>query len=133
MNLQVGYSLDLPKLHSLHHYDEKIKMFGTPDNFDTEYTENRHIVDAKQLYRKANKVNYIKQMTKHVQHQMAVELKLQYLEIVSPNPKTVPAQHQCQEGAWVPKCPIHISTVEHNYRVQGLEHGVQAYLHDCSF
>ena len=61
-------------------------MFGTPDNFDTEYTENRHIVDAKQPYRKTNKVNYIKQMTKHVQHRMAVELKLQYLEIVSPNP-----------------------------------------------
>ena len=67
-------------------------MFGTPDNFDTEYTENRHIVDAKQLYRKTNKVNYIKQMTKHVQHQMAVELKLQFLEIVSPNPKTISAQ-----------------------------------------
>ena len=43
----------------MQHYEEKIKMFGTPDNFDTEYTENRHIVDAKQPYKKTNKVGYI--------------------------------------------------------------------------
>ena len=76
---RVGCSLDLPKLHSLQHYEEKIKKFGTPDNFDTEYTENRHIVDAKQPYQKTNKIDYIKQMTRHVQYQMAIELKLQYL------------------------------------------------------
>ena len=109
MNLQVGCSLDLPKLHSLHHYDEKIKMFGTPDNFDTDYTENRYIVDAKQPYRKTNKVNYIKQMTRHVQHRMTVELKLQYLEIISTTPKTVSAQPQCQVGAWCQNVPF-IST-----------------------
>ena len=72
-------------------------------------------------------------MTKHVQHQMAIEMKMQYLEIVSTNPKTVSAQCQHKVGAQAPRCPIHINTAEHRYRLQGLEHGVRAYLHDCSF
>src|SRR3954452_24929935 len=50
-----GCSLNLPKIHSLQHYEEKIIMFGTPDNFDTEYTEHQHIADAKDAYKRTNK------------------------------------------------------------------------------
>jgi hypothetical protein len=35
-----GCSVDIPKIHSLQHYEQKVKDFGTPDNFDTEYTEH---------------------------------------------------------------------------------------------
>src|SRR5947209_5511107 len=37
---KVDCLLALPKLHSLQHYDDKIKSFDTPDNLDTKYTEN---------------------------------------------------------------------------------------------
>ena len=45
-----GYNLNLPKIHSLQHYEERVLMFGILDNFDTEYTEHQHITDAKDPY-----------------------------------------------------------------------------------
>ena len=52
-------------------------MFGTPDNFDTEYTEHQHIADAKDTYKKTNKVNPVQQMVKHIECRTALQLKLQ--------------------------------------------------------
>ena len=69
---KAGCNLNLPKIHSLQHYEERIIMFGTPDNFDTEYTEHQHITDAKDAYKKTNKVNPISQMVKYIQHQTAL-------------------------------------------------------------
>ena len=63
---KAGCNLNLPKIHSLQHYEERVLMFGTPDNFDTEYTEHQHITDAKYAYRKINKVNPIPQIVKYI-------------------------------------------------------------------
>ena len=46
----VGCSVDLLKIYSLQHYNQQIREYGTPDNFDTEYTEHQHISDAKDPY-----------------------------------------------------------------------------------
>src|SRR3954468_22001420 len=35
-----GCSASIPKIHSLQHYDQGVRDFGTPDNFDMEYTEH---------------------------------------------------------------------------------------------
>ena len=47
---RIGYLIDLPKLHSMQHYDQQIQDFGTPNNFDIEYTEHQHITDTKEPY-----------------------------------------------------------------------------------
>ena len=46
----LGCSTSIPKIHSLQHYEQRVRDFGTPDNFDTEYTEHQYIVDTKQPY-----------------------------------------------------------------------------------
>ncbi|KAI0635789.1 hypothetical protein C8Q77DRAFT_1052098 [Trametes polyzona] len=53
----------LPKLHSLDHYVLSITLFGTTDNYDTQYTERLHIDFAKEAYRSTNKKDEFPQMT----------------------------------------------------------------------
>ncbi|KAI0072798.1 hypothetical protein K474DRAFT_1581862, partial [Panus rudis PR-1116 ss-1] len=53
----------LPKLHSLRHYRQAIERLGTPDNFNTEYTERLHIDFAKEAYEASNKKDEYPQMT----------------------------------------------------------------------
>ncbi|KAI0629564.1 hypothetical protein C8Q77DRAFT_1065168 [Trametes polyzona] len=53
----------LPKLHSLDHYINSIKLFGTTDNYDTQYTERLHIDYAKDAYRATNHKDEFPQMT----------------------------------------------------------------------
>ncbi|KAI0348837.1 hypothetical protein OH77DRAFT_546701 [Trametes cingulata] len=53
----------LPKLHSLNHYVESIKLFGTTDYYDTQYTERLHIDFAKDTDRAANHKDEFPQMT----------------------------------------------------------------------
>ncbi|KAG2046152.1 hypothetical protein BDR06DRAFT_858105, partial [Suillus hirtellus] len=43
INLGVRDNLDIPKFHSLQHYLENIKNFGTTDNYNTEMFERFHI------------------------------------------------------------------------------------------
>lgn len=54
---------DLPKLHSLQHYIDSIRLFGTVNNYSTETTERLHIVYAKNPYRKTNHNEPLPQMT----------------------------------------------------------------------
>ncbi|TFK86346.1 hypothetical protein K466DRAFT_576448 [Polyporus arcularius HHB13444] len=53
----------LPKLHSLDHYADSIKLFGTTDNSDTQHTERLHIDFAKNAYRATNRKDEFRQMT----------------------------------------------------------------------
>ena len=41
---------NIPKLHNIGHYLELIELFGTADNFNTEYTKHLHIDMAKEAY-----------------------------------------------------------------------------------
>ncbi|KAF8868191.1 hypothetical protein BD779DRAFT_1684565 [Infundibulicybe gibba] len=54
---------DLPYLHSFLHYVSMIKLFGTTDNYNTEYTERLHIDLAKDAYRATNHKDEYVQMT----------------------------------------------------------------------
>ena len=56
-------NFNLPKLHSLLHYVSSIKLFGTTDNYNTEYTERLHIDLAKDAYRATNHKDEYTQMT----------------------------------------------------------------------
>jgi len=43
VDLGIRDNFNLPKLHSLAHYVGSIQLFGTTDNYNTEYTERLHI------------------------------------------------------------------------------------------
>ncbi|THU79096.1 hypothetical protein K435DRAFT_698663 [Dendrothele bispora CBS 962.96] len=53
---------NIPKFHSLLHYVDSIRKFGTIDNYNTELFERLHIDFAKQGWRASNKRNHFPQM-----------------------------------------------------------------------
>ncbi|KAI0055803.1 hypothetical protein BV25DRAFT_1815128 [Artomyces pyxidatus] len=63
LDLGIRENFNLPKLHSLLHFSEKIKLFGTTDNYSTESTERLHIDFAKDAYRATNHKDEYPQMT----------------------------------------------------------------------
>ncbi|KAJ6528339.1 hypothetical protein DFH09DRAFT_1327742 [Mycena vulgaris] len=54
VDLGVRPDFNLPKLHNCAHYPMYIKLFGTTDNYNTEYTERPHIDLAKDAYPSTN-------------------------------------------------------------------------------
>ncbi|KAI0633956.1 hypothetical protein C8Q77DRAFT_1193668 [Trametes polyzona] len=63
IDLGIRQHFRLPKLHALEHYVQSIKLFGTTDNYDTQYTERLHIDFAKDAYRATNHKDEFPQMT----------------------------------------------------------------------
>ena len=125
-----GCSLNIPKIHSLQHYEQKIRNFGTPDNFDTEYTEHQHIIDTKQPYRRTNKRDPLPQMIKHVQRRMVLENKWLYLDSLR-TPTSVPEPvNRCSLGSRVKDCPILISSANSKYLLNDLELSLRIFLHN---
>ncbi|KAG2110326.1 uncharacterized protein F5147DRAFT_752967 [Suillus discolor] len=57
IDLGIRNSFNLPKLHFTAHYTHMIRMYGTTDNYNTEYTEHLHIDLAKDAYRSTNHKN----------------------------------------------------------------------------
>jgi hypothetical protein len=48
---------NIPKVHSLEHYEQLIKLFGSVDGFNSESPERLHIDFAKNAYRASNQKN----------------------------------------------------------------------------
>src|SRR4051812_48152634 len=109
---------------------KKVKDFGTPDNFDTEYTEHQHITDTKQPYRHTNKRDPLPQMIKHVQRRMVLENKRLYLESLRPSSPMHEPLHQCSLGSRVKDCPIQISSASSKYSLNDLELYLRIFLHN---
>ncbi|THU77482.1 hypothetical protein K435DRAFT_832430 [Dendrothele bispora CBS 962.96] len=63
VDLGIRSNFHIPKIHFMNHYIETIKLFGTLDNFNTEYTERLHIDLAKSAYRSTNRKDEYPQMT----------------------------------------------------------------------
>jgi hypothetical protein len=70
---------NIPKVHSLDHYEELIRLFGSADGFNTESPERLHIDFAKNAYRASNRRDYIQQMTWWLQRQENVDRFSEYL------------------------------------------------------
>ncbi|KAK7464428.1 hypothetical protein VKT23_006595 [Stygiomarasmius scandens] len=62
-DLGIRSDFHIPKIHFLNHYVESVRMMGTFDNFNTEYTERLHIDYTKDAYRATNKKDEYPQMT----------------------------------------------------------------------
>ena len=63
IDLGIQDSFNIPKLHSAKHYTQYIRLYGTLDNYNTEYTERLHIDLAKDAYRATNRKDEFSQMT----------------------------------------------------------------------
>ncbi|KAG1764390.1 hypothetical protein EV702DRAFT_1154115 [Suillus placidus] len=67
------------KLHSMVHYIDSIRLFGSADGFNTELPERLHIDFAKRAYRASNRRNYVIQMTTWLRRQESIYLQYAYL------------------------------------------------------
>ncbi|KAG2132128.1 uncharacterized protein EDB93DRAFT_1243056 [Suillus bovinus] len=63
IDLSIQNLFNLPKLHSMAHYTHIIRMYGTTDNYNTEYTEHLHIDLTTDAYRSMNHKSEFAQMT----------------------------------------------------------------------
>ena len=80
VDLGIRNNFNLPKLHSLAHYVESIQLFGTTDNYNTEYTERLHIDLAKDAYRATNHRDEYGQMTVWLERKEKVLQHQSYLD-----------------------------------------------------
>jgi len=80
VELGIRKDFNLPKLHSLVHYAESIELFGTTDNYNTEYTERLHIDLAKDAYRATNHRDEYAQMTIWLERKEKILRHQSYLE-----------------------------------------------------
>jgi hypothetical protein len=69
---RVRADFDIPKFHSLLHYLQCVRDFGTTDNYNTEMFERLHIDFAKKGWRASNKKDAVPQMVKWLQRQEKV-------------------------------------------------------------
>ena len=90
VDLGIRNDFNLPKLHSLAHYVDSIKLFGTTDNYNTEYTERLHIDLAKDAYRATNHRDEYAQMTVWLERKEKVIRHESYLKwCLNPQPTTI--------------------------------------------
>ena len=72
-DLGVRAHFNVPKLHSLFHYQSSITLFGTTDNYNTEQLERLHIDFAKDAYHATNHKNEYPQMTRWLERREKVQ------------------------------------------------------------
>lgn len=72
VDLGIRDNFNIPKLHNISHYPLFIRLFGTLDNYNTEYTERLHIDFAKDAYRASNCKDEYLQMTRWLERKEKV-------------------------------------------------------------
>ena len=79
IDLGVRDGFNIPKIHFLRHYCEKIKLFGTTDNYNTQATERLHIDYAKEAYRASNTKDEYPQMTLWLEQKEKIHAHASYV------------------------------------------------------
>jgi hypothetical protein len=74
------------------HYAEAIRLHGSLDGYNTEWSERLHIEFAKKGYRASNHINYTSQMTSWMRCREAVAFFQQYVNwVVPPSKEATPS------------------------------------------
>ncbi|KAH9856108.1 hypothetical protein C2E23DRAFT_866199 [Lenzites betulinus] len=117
VELEIRTHFKLPKLHSLDHYIESIKLFGTTDNYDTQYTERLHIDFAKDAYRATNHKDEFPQMTtwlerreKIARHEAFINWRLRSQPSLRVSPRKMYRQ-KAAERSFLSHCPPGLPTI----------------------
>ncbi|KAG5646261.1 hypothetical protein H0H81_008555 [Sphagnurus paluster] len=79
IDLGVRDSFNIPKLHWAQHYATAIKLYGTTDNVNTQYTERLHIDLTKQAYAATNRKDEFPQMALWVERKEKILRHSQYI------------------------------------------------------
>ncbi|KAI0816851.1 hypothetical protein BC628DRAFT_1479638 [Trametes gibbosa] len=79
-DLDIRSHFRLPKLHSLEHYRLSIELFGTTDNYDTQFSERLHIDFAKEAYRATNRKDEFSQMTIWLERREKIQRHAAYIQ-----------------------------------------------------
>ena len=79
IDLGIRSDFNFPKGHFTHHYRYLIELYGTADNFNTEYTERLHIDLAKDAYCSTNSKDEYPQMTSWLDRRERILMHDKYL------------------------------------------------------
>jgi hypothetical protein len=91
IDLGVPADFNFPKAHFAGHYQRFIELFGTTDNYNSEYTEQLHIDLAKDAYHATNFKDEYPQMTAWLERCEKVLRHDKFLQRQAPT-HTSPAQ-----------------------------------------
>ena len=80
VDLGIRDSFNIPKLHFARHYSDYIRLYGTLDNFNTEYTERLHIDLAKDAYAATNHKDEFAQMTVWLERKEKIHRHHRYID-----------------------------------------------------
>ncbi|KAG6825399.1 hypothetical protein H0H92_003822, partial [Tricholoma furcatifolium] len=80
IDLDIRDNFNIPKLHWMQHYSDAIKLYGTTDNVNTQYTERLHIDLAKEAYASTNHKDEFAQMTTWLQRKEKIQRHAQYVQ-----------------------------------------------------
>ncbi|KAG6806897.1 hypothetical protein H0H92_009668, partial [Tricholoma furcatifolium] len=83
LELECRKDFNIPKLHSLLHYAEAIRLLGSADGYNTESPERLHIDLAKEAYRASNKHDYSKQMVLWLQRHEVMSIRKGFCDWVA--------------------------------------------------
>jgi hypothetical protein len=79
IELGIRESFNIPKLHWACHYVAAIRLYGTTDNVNTQYTERLHIDFAKDAYEATNGKDELSQMTIWLERKEKIHRHAQYI------------------------------------------------------
>ncbi|THH00518.1 hypothetical protein EW026_g2034 [Hermanssonia centrifuga] len=88
---------NIPKIHSMEHYAQMIKLLGSADGYNTESPERLHIDYAKDAYRASNRRDYTIQMVNWLRRQEAVDRFTVYIQYARPPPAIAPVNKKKTE------------------------------------
>ena len=80
VDMGINDSFNLPKLYFAKHYIDPVKLFGTTNNYNTEYMESLHIDLAKHAYAATNYKDEFTQMTIWLERKEKVHCHEQYIQ-----------------------------------------------------
>jgi hypothetical protein len=80
INLGAQDHFNIPKLHSLSHYEPAIWQFKTTDNYNTEQSKCLHIDLAKDAYHATNHKDEYSQMMIWLEHREKIERHVTFID-----------------------------------------------------
>ena len=140
VDLGVRRNFNIPKLHFASHYVDLIKLYGTTDNFNTEYTERLHIEMAKLAYNATNHKDEFTQMTtwqerkeKIHRHSYIIRWRLEGSPAIVAGPKEwLPPGLELDRKLHVARTPsvskVSLEALETNYGAQHFRTALRRYV-----
>ncbi|TFK66815.1 hypothetical protein BDN72DRAFT_771496 [Pluteus cervinus] len=138
IDLGIRAHFRIPKIHVVEHYSTFIQLYGTTDNYNTEYTERLHIDLAKNAYRSTNFKDELPQMTrwlirreKMVHHKATIERRLagQPTPIIYQQPSVGVTYERFIKMAKSPsRKSVSLTTLANTYGATNFEHALACFL-----